>query len=178
MRGARISLSFALWLFSPALHAADDFDAPALAPTDATRTPETLIKTPNAISVVPREEFYPTRPLLGVDEGLDVVPGVFPQSSGNFAQDPRISIRGYGARATFGIRDIQVRVDDFPTTLPDGQSEVDSIDLAFVERIDVLRGPSSSLFGGAGGGAISFTTLSPTDEPLISVRSLFGSHHL
>ena len=64
-----------------------------------------------------------------MEDALDLVPGAFPQSSLNFAQDNRLSLRGFGARASFGVRGIQVRVDDVPTTLPDGQTELDSLDL-------------------------------------------------
>jgi iron complex outermembrane receptor protein len=120
----------------------------------------------------------PSRPGLGLDEALDLVPGVFAQSGRNFAQDTRVSIRGFGARAPFGIRGIRILVDGIPTTLPDGQSEVDSLDLAFVDRIEVIRGPVSSLYGGGGGGTIAISTLEPTESPVVSLRSVFGTDHL
>lgn len=143
----------------------------------SSRTRRTLLESPQAISVVDREEFSRGRPGLGLDEALDGAPGVLTQSAGNFAQDPRISIRGYGARAPFGIRGIRVYLDGVPTTLADGQTEVDSLDLAFVERVEVLRSSSSALFGG-GGGALFLTSPEPTLEPTLRVRSVFGSHLL
>ncbi|MEE8558201.1 MAG: TonB-dependent receptor [Myxococcota bacterium] len=154
--------------------AADPPDVDAESP----RSPRRLLEAPLSISVVSREEFARDRPTLGLEDALDLVPGVFAQSSLNFAQDTRISIRGFGARSSFGVRGIRIRVDGVPTTLADGQSEVDSVDLAFAERIEVVRSPISSLYGGGGGGAIFITTLEPTPRPEVRVRSLLGSDHM
>ena len=145
---------------------------------EATRSPAQLIETPLAISIVSREEIRTARPGADLAEALDLVPGVFAQTSGNYAQDTRVAIRGFGSRSTFGIRGIKVLVDGVPTTLPDGQSEVDSIDLAFVERLEVIRGPISSLYGGGSGGILSFRTVQPTKETQFEARSVFGSDHL
>ena len=151
--------------------------AAQIADLDATRSPAELIETPLAISVVSREEILRARPAADLAEALDLVPGVFAQTSGNYAQDTRVAIRGYGSRSTFGIRGIKVLVDGVPTTLPDGQSEVDSIDLAFIERIEVIRGPISSLYGGGAGGILAFQTVQPTEETSFQARSIFGSDH-
>ena len=155
-------------------------DSPDLYPkeTEASRAPASLIRTPLSVSVVSGEEIRLGRPATDLDEALDLVPGVFAQSSGNHAQDARISIRGFGARASFGVRGVRVLVDGVPTTLPDGQSEVDSIDLDFVERIDVLRGPISSLYGGGSGGVLSFTTRPPTEESRVSLSYRVGADGL
>ncbi len=156
--------------------AEDDLARAALETTESTRSPARLIEAPLSISVVSREEFFPLRAGLGIDEALDLVPGVVAQSAQNFAQDTRVAIRGFGSRASFGIRGVRILVDGVPTTLPDGQSEVDSIDLAFIDRIEVIRGPVSSLYGGGGGGMLAFETLPPSETPLISLGSRFGSH--
>ncbi len=137
-----------------------------------------LLGTPLSVSVVSSDEFRRGRPALGLEEALDLVPGVFVESTRNFAQDARVSIRGFGANAPFGVRGVKVIVDGVPSSLPDGQSEIDSIDLGFAERIDVVRGPISSLYGGGGGGIVSVTTAAPTAEPRLRMRTLFGSDHL
>ena len=95
---------------------------------------------------------------LGLDEALAVVPGLYMQNRFNFAQDLRISLRGFGARSSFGIRGIKVLVDGIPETLPDGQAGVDSIDIGSAQSIEVLRGPASSLYGNASGGVISISS--------------------
>ncbi len=145
---------------------------------ESLRKPAELISEPQSVSVVDGEELRKGRPAVDLAEALDLVPGVFAQSSRNAAQDTRVAIRGFGSRARFGIRGVRVLVDGIPTTLPDGQTEIDSIDLAFVDHIEVVRGPISSLYGGGGGGIISISTLSPTEQPDLRVRSTWGSHEL
>jgi iron complex outermembrane receptor protein len=113
---------------------------------------------------------------LGLDEALARVPGVFMQNRYNFAQDLRISIRGFGARAQFGIRGVKVLVDGIPETLPDGQGSVDSIDLGATSQIEVIRGPSSSLYGNASGGVISLTSEGGGAEPFAQLRVAGGRY--
>ncbi len=156
----------------------DDPSSVALYETESTRRPSELLKTPASISVISAEEIHRARPATSLDEALDLVPGVFAQSGRNFAQDTRIAIRGYGARAAFGVRGVKMIVDGVPTTLPDGQTELDSLDPIFIERIEVLRGPVSSLYGGGGGGLVSVTTIEPSAETELVLRTLFGTDHL
>ena len=146
--------------------------------TETTRRPSRVIETPAAISVLVDEELRLARPAVSLDEALHLVPGVFAQGGRNFAQDSRISIRGYGARAAFGVRGIRFYVDGVPSTLPDGHTEVDSLELEFAERVDVVRSQLSSLYGGGGGGAVLVDTLSPTPESRYRSRALVGSDRL
>ena len=145
---------------------------------ESLRNPLEPLRAPHAISVLSSDEFSGARPGLDLEEGLYLVPGVFAQSSRNFAQDTRVSIRGFGARSRFGVRGIRVLVDGIPTSLPDGQSEIDSVELGFVDRIEVVRGPISSLYGGGGGGILSLYTHRPTKDPVISTQTTWGTDHL
>jgi iron complex outermembrane recepter protein len=90
-------------------------------------------------------------------------PGVtFVQANG--PRDVSISIRGSNARTAFGIRNIQLFEDGFPVTQPDGTSRTDSSDPHVYGAIDVVRGPSSSLYGNyATGGAINMRTRAGRD---------------
>jgi iron complex outermembrane receptor protein len=136
----------------------------------------TLYETPAAMSVVWRESVQEGQPRLKLDETLSQVPGVFLQNSENFAQGERIAIRGFGARAPFGVRGVTVVVDGIPYTLPDGQAQLDAIDLDSAERIEVIRGPASVLYGNAAGGVISVTTADGRRSPdQTSVRVTGGS---
>src|SRR5690606_32138131 len=128
----------------------------------ATRLETTLDQVPAAVSVVSKDDIQLARQQLGLDESLARVPGLFMQNRFNFAQDLRVSIRGFGARANFGIRGVKILVDGIPETLPDGQGSVDGIDLGATDQIEVIRGPSSSLYGNASGGVISLTTERPS----------------
>ena len=140
----------------------------------ATRVEKVLDKIPAAVGVVDEEAIQFGTQQIGLDESLVKVPGVFMQNRYNFAQDLRISIRGFGARSSFGIRGVKILVDGIPETLPDGQGNVDSIDLGSTERIEVIRGPVSSLYGNASGGAILVNSEQPPDTPFISLRPMVG----
>lgn len=136
----------------------------------APRLERPWLDTPAALDVVDREDLGQARQGLQMDEALVRVPGVNAQNRYNFAQDLRVSMRGFGARAAFGIRGIKVLVDGLPETTPDGQTQVDAIDLTALERMEVIRGPSSVLYGNATGGVLDLTTRSGPQETFIQPR--------
>ena len=141
----------------------------------ATRSESPLEQVPNAITYINRDVQQNYQRGVTLDEFGQGIPGVFFQNQHNFAQDLRISIRGFGARSPFGVRGIQVRVDGIPQTLPDGQTQLDSIDPSLIESMEILRGPSASLYGNASGGMIDMTTRSAPNEKLIlAPRQVFG----
>lgn len=142
----------------------------------ATRIEQRLERVPAAVSVVGRDDIQLARQQLALDESLTRVPGLFLQNRYNFAQDLRVSIRGFGARANFGIRGVKILVDGIPETLPDGQGSVDVIDIGATSQIEVIRGPSSSLYGNASGGVISVITEEPPAETEAEVRLAAGEY--
>ncbi len=121
----------------------------------ATRLESAVRDVARSISVADSFRIQSATQQLALDEALAGIPGLYMQNRYNFSQDLRISLRGFGARSSFGIRGIRIFVDGIPETLPDGQSQVDSIDLGSAERIEVLRGPASALYGNASGGVIA-----------------------
>jgi len=133
----------------------------------ATRIETTVRDAARSISVINKEQIQGATQKLGIDEALASVPGLYMQNRYNFAQDLRLSLRGFGARSGFGIRGIKVMVDGIPETLPDGQAQVDNIDLGSAERIEVLRGPASTQYGNASGGVIAITSEAGTAEPYV-----------
>lgn len=140
----------------------------------ATRSATPLTDVPAAVSVIDQSDIQLGQPTLTLDESLNRVPGVFPQNNFNFSQDQRLSIRGFGTRAAFGIREIKLIVDGLPETSPDGQTEIDTLDLSSVRRIEVLRGPASSLYGNASGGVINILTEDGPSRPFLETRLLGG----
>jgi iron complex outermembrane receptor protein len=144
----------------------------------ATRSSVALVDEPASITVLDADDIARGRPLVSLSELLAEVPGLFVQNAGNYAQDARLALRGFGARSAFGIRGVAIVVDGIPQTLPDGQSQVDSIDLAAVERIEVLRGPASVLYGNAAGGVIRITTRSPATAPAVGFEQVVGRYGL
>lgn len=117
-----------------------------------------LMRTPAAVSAVEAPDLRQGRQGLQLDESLSRIPGVLFQNRYNYAQNLRISIRGFGARAPFGVRGIRLRVDGLPETLPDGQSQVDAIDLESISRVEVIRGPAAAVYGNAAGGVVDIQT--------------------
>jgi len=143
-----------------------------------TRTKEPLHRIPAAVSVVEGDPVRKARPTVGLEEPLRRVPGVFIQNSGNYAQDFRVQVRGFGTRAAFGLREITVLVDGLPETLPDGQSQIDTIELGAVQRVEVMRGAGAALYGNAAGGVIHILTDDPPEQPGASVTVTGGSYGL
>ena len=142
----------------------------------ATRVEDEQAKLPIAVGTVDKDEIQLGRQQLGLDESLVNIPGLFFQNRYNFAQDLRISIRGFGARANFGIRGIRIYADGIPQTLPDGQSSVDAIDLGSTRQIEVVRGPFSSVYGAASGGVIKIVTEDGPAVPYASGRLNTGAY--
>ncbi|MFP8876979.1 MAG: TonB-dependent receptor, partial [Myxococcota bacterium] len=142
----------------------------------ANRIEQSLVDVPASVSVVGIEQIQLARPQLTLGESLAQVPGVFTQDRNNFSQDLRISIRGFGARAQFGLRGIKLLIDGFPATMPDGQGQVDTLQLSTTGRIEVLRGPSASLYGSAAGGVIRVESEAIAPEPTATARISFGSN--
>lgn len=115
---------------------------------------------------------------INPSELLAGVPGVLARDRQNYAQDEQISIRGFGARSTFGIRGVRLYTDGIPATMPDGQGQVSHFNLDSADRIEVLRGPFSALYGNAAGGVIQLFTADGTDPPQLRVGFAGGSDGL
>ncbi len=143
---------------------------------ESTRLTRTMASTPLSISVVSQDEIQLAKQQLALDEALASVPGLFMQNRYNFAQDLRVSIRGFGARSAFGIRGIKILVDGIPLTVADGQGQVDTIDLGATKQVEVIRGPSSALYGNAAGGVISVTSEDGPETPFASMRITGGEY--
>lgn len=136
----------------------------------------TNLNVPLAVSTIGKMHFQYGQKQSALNEALQSVPGLFAMNADNFAQDLRISIRGFGARAPFGIRGIRILVDGIPETTPDGQAQVDNIDLGFISRAEVFRGSSSALFGNASGGMINLISELPSNESFYGAGLTSGQY--
>lgn len=143
----------------------------------SSRIKSNALRLPTAVSVIAATPEDATRQQLSLQEYVQNTPGVFTQNATNFAQDLRISIRGFGARSSFGIRGIKLIVDGIPETTPDGQGQLDNLNLGIIDRIEIIKGPSSSLYGNASGGVIDIKTLSyaAQDDHVGSVKASIGA---
>ncbi len=142
-----------------------------------TRSERSPAQIPNSITQITRTPQHNYQPGATLDEFARSTPGIFFQNQFNFTQDLRIAIRGFGSRSPFGVRGIQMRVDGIPATLPDGQTQLDSIDPSLIERMDIVRGPSAALYGNASGGMIDITTReAPPEKFVVMPRQVFGQY--
>ena len=142
--------------------------APAWAqPTDSALQPVVITgsatdqqrwRAPASIDVVDGSELRDGQLQINLSEALGRVPGLVIQNRQNYAQDLQISIRGAGARASFGVRGVRLFVDGIPASGPDGQGQAANFPLGSAERIEVIRGPYSALYGSSSGGVIALTT--------------------
>jgi iron complex outermembrane receptor protein len=113
---------------------------------------------------------------VNASEALAAVPGLVAQNRQNYAQDLQISSRGFGARSAFGVRGVRLIADGVPATMPDGQGQAATFDLDMAERIEVLRGPFSALYGNHSGGVIQLFTRDPKGAPELEFNVSAGSY--
>ena len=144
----------------------------------ATRSADDALLVPAAIDVITADEISRAQPRIDLSESLQRVPGVVARDRQNQAQDLQVSIRGFGARATFGVRGVRLYTDGIPATMPDGQGQVSHFPLESAGRIEVLRGPFSALYGNASGGVISLFTADAPDQPLLRTGWVAGADGL
>lgn len=137
-----------------------------------------FLKAPTAISFIQASNIQLATPQLSLKEYLGQVPGLFAQNQYNYNQDLRIAIRGFGARAAFGIRGVQIIVDGIPETTPDGQGQLDNVPLGVIKNLEVLRGPSGALYGNAAGGVILINTLDSLSGQKANLRFMGGAFGL
>ena len=172
------------WFAAPACALAQA-EAPATAPPQlpamvvtATRTDARAFDVPASIDRIDAATVRDGHALINISESLGGVPGLLARDRQNYAQDVQISVRGFGARSTFGIRGVRLYVDGIPATLPDGQGQITNVELGSVGRIEVLRGPFSALYGNSSGGVIQVFTEEGTGPPTLSFGASAGSDGL
>lgn len=139
---------------------------------EATRTRQNLTRVPQAVSEVGIDQIQRGRREAGLDEVLEGIPGVIAEDRGNYSNSGglRLAIRG-------DLPGVQLLQDGVPLTMADGTTEPNNIDLGSAGSIEVIRGPSSVLYGNSGGGVVSVTTQFPAGAPLVVHPGIqFGSN--
>ena len=134
--------------------------------------------TPASVQVIDEATLRSSGPQVNLSETLGRVPGVVSLNRNNYAQDVQISIRGFGARAPFGLRGIRLITDGIPATIPDGQGQASTVSLTSASRIEVLTGPLAQLYGNSSGGVIQTFTREAGATPEASTQIFAGSYGL
>ena len=140
------------------------------------RTEHASFDLPAAIDVVDAKRIGAAQMRVNASEALAAVPGLVVQNRQNYAQDLQISSRGFGARAAFGVRGVRLIADGIPATMPDGQGQAATFNLDLAERIEVLRGPFSAIYGNHSGGTIALFTRDGKGRPSVETSLAAGSY--
>jgi iron complex outermembrane receptor protein len=141
----------------------------------ATRVAESSRDLPVSIDRVDRRTLSVGQLEVNLSESLITVPGVSVQSRQNYAQDLQLSVRGFGARSSFGVRGLRLYSDGIPGTMPDGQGQFSQFDLGSADHIEVLRGPFSALYGNSSGGVIAIFTEDAKPGVLYEGEAQYGT---
>lgn len=143
---------------------------------NASRLDLAPFNVPAALSVVQVRPADAGQPGVNLSKALVGIPGILARNRQNYAQDEQVSIRGFGSRSTFGVRSIRIFMDGIPSTLPDGQGQVSQFNLDSADRVEVLRGPFSVLYGNAAGGVIQLWSAEGTAVPQTTIGIYGGSN--
>src|SRR5690606_26741429 len=114
---------------------------------------------------------------ISLQSAFNTVPGVRMDQS--TLSDSRISIRGNGVRSPWGSRAVKIYLNDIPITETDGTTRIEALDVNNIGRVEVIKGPASSIYGAGTAGVINFQLQrAPYGERSIEVSGLSGSHGL
>jgi iron complex outermembrane recepter protein len=141
----------------------------------ATRVAQDGFDLPTAIDRIDADVIAEGKLQVNLSEALNRVPGIVVQNRYNYAQDLQVSLRGFGARSTFGVRGVRLIADGIPATMPDGQGQAATFSLSSADHIEVLRGPFSSLYGNSSGGVVQIFTADGPPAPTLRGDLFIGS---
>lgn len=162
-------------LFAGALHAQqnDTLQLHEVSITGFFRT-QPLLRSPASVALLDTTQLsqHHGQSLL---PGMNTVPGVRMEerSPGSY----RLSIRGSLLRSPFGIRNVKIYVNRFPFTDAGGNTYLNVIDAAAIDKAEIYKGPDGSLFGANSGGVVSFS-IADTNTTATTVGLTAGSYGL
>ena len=151
--------------------------APLAETVTVMRTDQDLSAVPQSVAVVQRDQIEYAQRRASLDEALRGIPGLFVQNRRNYGLSGGIGLSIRAPQPRFGLRGLAIIQDGIPITTADGTTEPGNVDLGSVGRIDVIRGPSSVLYGNAAGGVINLTTtFDPSRRLTVTPDIQFGSY--
>lgn len=143
----------------------------------ATREARPSFDLPVSIDVIEAQNIQFAQPQVNASESLVRIPGITANNRYNYAQDPQIQTRGFGARSQFGVRGIRIYQDGIPLSTPDGQGQTSTFNLSSAQSIEVMRGPFSALYGNSSGGVVQIFTKDAPSEPTLSSTAWYGTYN-
>ncbi|MCW8850925.1 MAG: TonB-dependent receptor plug domain-containing protein, partial [Melioribacteraceae bacterium] len=132
-----------------------------------------LVNAPFSISSL--ENIYSKSP-LSLKELFQSTSGIAVNSRSNFSQGDKLLLRGIGTRSAFGVRGIKMFLDGIPLTFPDGQSQLNNLDIQNIDKVEIVKGPSSTLYGNSLGGVVFFKSKMNSEDYYIRPEVSIGSY--
>jgi iron complex outermembrane receptor protein len=154
--------------------AADSVTAPVV--VTGTRIEQNSFDLPMSINAISGDVIRDAQQQVNLSEVAVRIPGIVVNNRNQAAQELSITSRGFGSRSQFGIRGIRIYSDGIPLTMPDGQGTTGTFNLDTADRIEVLRGPFSALYGNSSGGVIQIFTKNGGPENEVSSSAFYGSY--
>lgn len=137
-----------------------------------TKTDTPIIETPQSVSVVTKQQLEDQKP-RSIPEALNYSPGVFTGLVGSSNRYDYVALRGFKDSSVDSTQ-----LDGLRMLSDQGSYTSMQVDPFFLERIDVVRGPASVLYGRASpGGLVALTSATPLYQPFRQVQLTTGSRH-
>ena len=131
-----------------------------------------ILLQPQSIGVVTRQEMRRSDGLF-LEESLNLVPGVRMESR-SLSGGQRITIRGYGNATNFNGTGYKAYLNGIPITDAEGITILDDVDFSTLEKVEVIKGPSSSLYGAGIGGVVKMYTVRPQPRTTRFIQEVDG----
>lgn len=141
----------------------------------ASRMEQNSFDVPVSIDVISNTQIQNGSFNANAGDALARIPGIVAPNQSRFSSDQQVSSRGFGARSSFGIRGVRIYADGIPLSMPDGQGQMGSFNLSSADRLEVMRGPFSALYGNSSGGVIQAFTKDAPPTPSVSASYQAGS---
>jgi iron complex outermembrane recepter protein len=122
---------------------------------------ENLLNSTGSVNSLSQQNLL-THNGIVLNDAVNTIPGVY-MSSGGY-NTIRLTIRGIGSRSPYSSNRIRAYLDDIPLTTGDGTTNIEDIDMAAISRIEILKGPSSAVYGSGLGGAVRIWSYHPDNE--------------
>lgn len=136
------------------------------------KTDTPIIETPQSISVVTKQQLEDQKP-RSVPEALNYAPGVFTGLVGSSNRYDYVALRGFKDSSVDSTL-----LDGLRMLSDQGSYTSMQVDPYFLERIDVVRGPASVLYGRASpGGLVALTSMTPHFQPYREVQVTTGNRN-
>ncbi|MCB7481081.1 TonB-dependent receptor family protein [Christiangramia sediminis] len=135
--------------------------------------PQEIRKIPASVSLISENDLK-RNDNFNLVQNFNYVPGVF--VSQGALNTNKINIRGIGARSQYSTNRIKAYINGIPLTTAEGELTLDDFDPEYLDRIEIFKGPVSSVFGAGLGGSINlFTERNLRDQRSVIAEFNYGS---